>query len=733
MAHPIGEQRGFRSQASPASAAEASRADRFRPDLEGLRAVAVILVLLYHARVPGFGGGYVGVDVFFVLSGYLITGLIVRELRETGSLSLEAFYARRARRLLPAAALVLLVTLVATAILTPSFFAQSVAADGLAAALYASNVRFALQATDYLAAAELDPSPLLHYWSLGVEEQFYLLWPTLLLLVARRTRSIGGALTATSAFVFFASFGLSIVLTEVAAPWAFFSLPARAWELALGALIALQSTRLARLPQHIASGAVMAGLALVAASALVIEPSTPFPGSAAILPVGGGALVILAGIRQPASLPSRLLAIRPARYIGRISYSLYLWHWPFIILPTVATGLTLSAPTRIGLVFLAVVAAAASQRWVEEPIRHGRWVGLRPARSLAAAGALTLVVATVATAFGGTGSRADSWLDGDMDGAGAVDVETELEAALGPPATHPAGATPSPNIGRPVVYPPLESRPLPLNLLPPLDLAPDSLGRIFDDGCFANSSATESPECAYGDPDGETTVVLFGDSHAAHWFPPLETIAGNHGWRLVIMTKANCPAADIRVHWEDLKRRYQECDTWREWALERIAAEGADLVIVSNSRAVQMTLDGIVAPTMERPDEWEAALGRILGRIRDTDAAIALIGDTPRPATNPVKCLWRHRDNISACGTPVASAIAARRLDSERSVANAIGATFIDPTPWICPTDPCPAVIGRLLIYRDAAHMTAIFAAALTGRLERELVPILSRAAAQPG
>jgi peptidoglycan/LPS O-acetylase OafA/YrhL len=733
MAHPIGQGSAHRSMATGPSPAEASRAERFRPDLEGLRAVAVILVLLYHARVPGFGGGYVGVDVFFVLSGFLITGLIVRELRETGSLSLAGFYARRARRLLPAAALVLLVTLVAAAVFTPSFFAQDVAADGLAAALYASNIRFALQATDYL-AADLDPSPILHYWSLGVEEQFYLFWPALLLLVARRTRSIGRALVATSAIVFIASLGLSIVLTDAAAPWAFFSLPARAWELALGALIALGATRLASLPPRLAAGAVMVGLALVAASALVIEPSTPFPGLAAIMPVGGAALVILGGLRQPAALPSRLLAVRPARYIGRISYSLYLWHWPFLILPTVAIGVTLSVPTRVGLVLLAIVAAAATQRWVEEPIRHGRWVGLRPARSLAAAGALTLVVATVASAFGGASSRAgDVWLDGDMERAGAVDVETEFEAALGPPATHTAGASPPPETGQQVVYPPIESGPLPLNLLPPLDLARDSRGRIFDDGCFVHSSATVSPECAYGDPASETTAILFGDSHAAHWFPPLEAIANDHGWRLVVLTKANCPAADIEVHWETLKRRYHECGTWRDWALERIAAEDAELVIVSNSRAVQMTVDGGPAPSLERPADWEAALGRTLGRIEDMGAAIALIGDTPRPAGHPVRCLWRHRDDISACGTPIGKAIAARRLASERSVANALGATFIDPTPWICPTDPCPAVIGRLLIYRDAAHLTAVFAAALTGRLERELVPILSRAAAPPG
>ena len=241
---------------TPPPAAPVGRVEKagFRSDLEGLRAIAVTLVLLYHAAVPGFGGGYVGVDVFFVLSGFLISGLLLRELEATGTISLPSFYARRLRRLLPAVALLILVTVIASVVVLSPLRAGDVAADGVAASLYASNLRFAFQATDYL-QAELAPSPLLHLWSLGVEEQFYLFWPALLLLAARtgsnRVRWVG--ILAGSVVV--ASFALSLWLTSASAPWAFFSLPSRAWELGIGALLAVGAARLAALPKALSAGA----------------------------------------------------------------------------------------------------------------------------------------------------------------------------------------------------------------------------------------------------------------------------------------------------------------------------------------------------------------------------------------------------------------------------------------------------------------------------------------------
>ena len=257
----------------------------FRPDIEGLRAVAVLLVLAYHARVPGLTGGYIGVDVFYVVSGFLITGLIVRELQATGRLDLPAFYARRARRLLPAALVVIAVTVLASAIILPPLRMVDVAGDAAAAALYVSNIRFAAQATDYL-QAELDPSPLLHFWSLGVEEQFYLFWPALLFAVARsaderapdrdRDRFRGRGLAGRCRSCW----------TATDAPLAFFLLPARAWELAIGAGLALAATRIARIPALAATAAVVVGLALIVIGAVVFDLATPFPGTAALVPVG---------------------------------------------------------------------------------------------------------------------------------------------------------------------------------------------------------------------------------------------------------------------------------------------------------------------------------------------------------------------------------------------------------------------------------------------------------------
>jgi len=224
--------------APPPARGTAAWSGAFRPDIEGLRGLAVLPVLLYHAAVPGFAGGYVGVDVFFVLSGYLITHLLVRELGATGDVSLAGFYARRSRRILPAAALVLVATLVGSALLLPPIRMPGVAVDGLWAALFSANIRFAIQATDYLQADRV-PSPLLHYWSLGVEEQFYLLWPALLLIVARRRPAVARRAGLLAAAVVVASFALSLHLTATDLPWAFYSLPARAWELGLGALLVL--------------------------------------------------------------------------------------------------------------------------------------------------------------------------------------------------------------------------------------------------------------------------------------------------------------------------------------------------------------------------------------------------------------------------------------------------------------------------------------------------------------
>jgi peptidoglycan/LPS O-acetylase OafA/YrhL len=295
----------------------AAAGSTFRPDIEGLRAIAVLAVLAYHARVPGISGGYIGVDVFFVVSGFLITGVILRELRTTGTLSLPTFYARRLRRLLPAALVVIAATVLASAILLPPLRVGDVALDGASAALYIGNIRYAVQATDYL-QAELDPSPLLHFWSLGVEEQFYLVWPALLLLVAGRSVDIRRIAIAI-AVVAGASLALSVVLTPTDQPFAFFLLPTRAWELAVGAGLAIGAARIARMPPTVATAAVVAGLVAIGGSAVAFDLATPFPGAAAIVPVAGAALIIAGGMRTPHGPVSRLLSVAPMRWIGGIS------------------------------------------------------------------------------------------------------------------------------------------------------------------------------------------------------------------------------------------------------------------------------------------------------------------------------------------------------------------------------------------------------------------------------
>jgi peptidoglycan/LPS O-acetylase OafA/YrhL len=702
----------------------------FRPDLEGLRAIAVTLVLLYHAAVPGFGGGYVGVDVFFVLSGFLITGLLLRELASSGTISLASFYARRLRRLLPAVALLILVTVIASVIVLSPLRAGEVAADGVAASLYASNLRFALQATDYL-QSELAPSPLLHLWSLGVEEQFYLFWPALVLLATGAGANRPARVGAIAAVVLVGSFALSLWLTTASAPWAFFSLPSRAWELAIGALLAVGATRLAALPPRLAAGAGWLGLGMVGAAGLVIDTSIPFPGIAALLPTIGTALAILPGMRGQTLQPAGLLGWRPARFLGRISYSLYLWHWPLLVLPTAVAGVTLALPVRVGLMLAAIPIAYASQRWLEDPIRRGRLVGLVPRRTLGLAAALSIAVA--ATSFGlgfVTTQRLAAASDGPGADAGAEATLPALGGLAAPPAP-PSGTAPSPAVdptaapGTPMPsgverYPPPPAGPVPANLLPALIAARADIPAIYDDGCHLSQPATTIPECVFGAAGSPTSVVLFGDSHAAQWFPALERLASERSWRLVSLTKSGCTPAAITVWNESMKRAYTECDDWREAAFERMREEQPDLVIVSTSHPYPAADRNGPAPA-DGGTALAGGLTTTLRRLLPLATAVALLGDTPKFDFDPPDCLSTHLDDALACAEPRKEMVDAAWVTTEASLAADAGAAFVDPTGWACPTDPCATVIGRFLVYRDTHHLATPYVTALRDRLAAAL------------
>ena len=731
----------------------------FRPDLEGLRAVAVLLVVFFHARVPGVSGGYVGVDVFFVLSGFLITGLLVRELASTGRVNLPAFYARRARRLLPAASVTLLVTMAVSALVLPPLRVPDVAGDTTAAAFYVSNIRFAIQATDYLGSA-LPPSPVLHFWSLGVEEQFYLFWPALLLAasgLAFRARHVSDGLRRLAiilAATFILSLAVSLWLTDVAQPWAFFSLPARAWELAMGALLALPAAG-RWVPARAAPYLGWAGLAMVVASGLIFDETTKFPGMAALLPTLGSALVIASGLRMASAsadgragamgadergdvpqapglrrfaVPAAVLGLPLLRFFGRISYSLYLWHWPILVLPEAALGHALGWPTRLGLVILSIVVAAASQHWIEDPIRHGRLVGLASRRSLIMAGALPLAVSFCAVSLG---LAAIGPLGGPATAIGGDVGDVPLPShAIPVPSASPGGSALSPSPGpassptaRPTL-PPLPASPVPANLLPSLVAARDDLPVIYSDGCHVDVTVTAPGTCVYGDPSSSTTVVLFGDSHAAQWFPALQRLAVEHGWRLESMTKSACSTADATVWNSIVKRGYTECDTWRKVALDRIGAEHPALVVVANSRGYQLMANGKGTPIAKVPADWDAALGRTLTRLVKSASHVVVIGDTPTSNADPPVCLSANLHDASACAMPYASVVDPAYTAREAGVAASAGAGWADPTAWVCRTDPCPVVDGRFLIFRDQHHLTATYSRALANTLFDRLPPL---------
>ncbi|MGW4098335.1 acyltransferase family protein [Mycobacterium sp. NPDC004974] len=690
---------------SPASGRKSLSNKQFRPDIEGLRAVAVLAVVLFHAGVPGFGGGFIGVDVFFVVSGFLITGMLWREASGTGTVRMAQFYAGRARRLLPAAALVLVATSIAATLLLPPLQARSVLADAIASALYVGNYRFAAEGTDYL-QAETAASPLQHYWSLGVEEQFYLLWPALILgtawLLTRSGRGTRSALpyACVLAVVAGASLMVSLSWTQTMPPWAFFSLPTRAWELAAGGLIALTAAHWRSLPPVCAALVGWGGLALILATCTQLGTTTPYPGSAAVLPVMGTALVIGAGCAIPDLGVGRLLSKPVMRGIGRLSYSWYLWHWPVLLLAPALFGHGLGLAGRLAMMVMSLGLAILTLHLVENPARF--------ATALRGSSWRSLAVGATATGVAVCAGLALLAVRPVPTGTGQAAVPVAL---VGPSRAAAPTLTPEQRI-QAAVAASADLRAVPSNLSPPLGNI--TKPEAFVNGCVLSWIAVAVPDCASGDTNSATKVALIGDSHAGMWLPALETVAQQQHWRLDTFAKVTCPPMELPILSPYLDREFTECKQWRADVLTRVAKERPALIVLDMVRRYGADF-GFVSydPT------WLDGLTRLVSQLRGTGARVLVLGPVPDPHTTVPTCLSAHMDDASACAPDRSIAMNDTGIAAESAAVRAGGGQYARLDQYFCTDQRCPVIVGNTLVFRDDNHITAEYAQLLSPVMAR--------------
>ena len=686
------------------------RRDRdFRPDIEGLRAIAVLSVMIYHVAPALLPGGFVGVDIFFVISGFLITSHLASEHVRTGTISLPKFYARRALRLIPAATVTLVGTAVAIALFVPRGLWNQFGGDVIASAFYAVNWTLAAQSVDYL-AEDNAVSPAQHFWSLAVEEQYYLIWPLLMLAAAfvagllKQTKRRGFA--AMGVLVTLASAGWAMYEFQQQNPAAYFVTTTRLWELAVGSVVAIIYPRLLRAKSGKAL-TTSVGLAAIVASMWVIRETLQWPGPWAFLPIAGTALLLGAGGGTSRTWAERVLGIAPLVWVGGLSYSLYLWHWPVVVVTEQVLGKT-GVLQAVAVLVTSFVLAWLTRVTLENPIRfhprlrararNGLLVGLVGALLSAGAGAALVLAGSAAT-----GERA-------VRAPGAAVLRT------------PVSDTPVDDlkwIGRPMT-------PLPGD-------AYDDVPTHYEDECIPPYYRPEVKICVYGDRDANRTIAMVGDSKIMQWQPAIERIAEQRHYKLILLTKNACAFADAPAVLNG-KAEYPACDQWREPAfatLEKYKPEvvftghGAIGAFPLNDSSEQRLIDGLAS---------------MYTRLRDAGFPVVIMGDNQSPGMAVPQCLRVHMDEPSACtftrarvgrigGLPLQSAAIAKldgtQVDSDGKVAWGKDKRLIlvDMTDALCPPQfvRCPPVIGNVLIYRQGSHITGTYIKTLTQRLEHVL------------
>jgi peptidoglycan/LPS O-acetylase OafA/YrhL len=591
---------------------------------------------------------------------------------------------------------------VASALLLSPERADVVATDVMAAGAYVMNWRLEAAAVDYFSVAQ--DRPLDHFWSLAVEEQFYLAWPLILLAVTWRSRARGGdprrPLAGALAAIAVVSLVYAVRRVGAAPQQAYFSALARAWELALGGLLALALGG-RRLAPRAAAAAAWAGVAAIGLATVAFGPATPIPGAVALLPTLGAAALLAAGTSPRLPAPTRALTLAPVRFIGGVSYAWYVWHWPALVFAAAAWG-PLSASEGVAVVLASLVPAVVTHRWIEEPLRRSK-LHVRRTR------------ATLAAAVAGP--------------ALAVATGVALSASLSsPPALAAREAEGAPQLARTHAIQPSATAVRPR----PRDASADR-GRPYYDGCLAGERAVRSKPCVYGDRRSKTTVVLFGDSHAMQYFPALQTLALRRHWRLVELTKGGCPPPRVRVVYTLSRRDYTQCGAWREYALRRIERTERPALVVAAASA-HYTVIGAEGRRLGPAASTRAlatAYAPTLQRLRAAAPHVAVLADPPRPPLDVPDCVSRSMRRLRRCAFARGPALANAAVIT--AAVRRAGVQVIDPAGRFCLARLCPAVIGGVLVYRNSGHVTATFVATLAPWLARQLPALSAPARGTPG
>jgi len=652
----------------------------------------VTAVVLYHLWPGLLPGGYLGVDVFFVISGFLITSHLISEHERTGRLRAAEFLARRARRLLPASALVLVTAGATVLAVVPGYLWSQWLREIAASVLQLENWKLARDSVNYL-AADNTASPVQHYWTLSAEEQFYLALPLLLIAVTALARRLHRPARATIAVFFaavvIASLTWSVLQTRTAPGLAYFSTLTRAWEFGAGALLAALLPRVAGWGARPAIRAVVPWLAVVAivAACFAYDGGTAFPGYAAALPVFAAAAAIWAGA---GSGVARFGAWAPVALLGRISFAAYLWHWPLIVLYPYALHRPLTDTARVVLLAITIAVAWLSTNFVEDPMRFNpRLLGARRPRVIALITAAAVGV-VVALAASGVHMQDDRQARFDAQLAGLT-VET-VPRCLGAQAMDPTL--------RPCVNHELDG-----TLIPALDVAPnDNANR---DACFGPFTDNSARTCSFGSVGAAQRVLVVGDSHSNQWMYAWQRLAQTRGWRVDVAGFGGCylttahQVTPTDAYWH-------QCQLWREKIFQMAENGGYTLIIVTHSdddrppipangqSVEQATVDGLVAAWQRLPD-----------------VPIIALRDNPTPRVDVIDCVQQHQATAAtACARPRDAAL---EFDGQALAAAQVPRVrVIDLSALYCTATSCPPIIGNVLVYRDHSHLTATWTKTMT-------------------